>query len=110
MNTFNAQQARELAGPSVEDYVDEATGASANSTYATSPWGKSKFMLTDKGPGKVPVKKTQHDMSNLGYQKVRLKERCKTFPYCNQSPEAIEFYNESKIIKTIKKGDVKIKK
>ena len=24
MNTFNAQQARELAGPSVEDYVDEA--------------------------------------------------------------------------------------
>ena len=94
---------------SEEDYVDEATGASSNATYATSPWGKSKFMLTDKGPGKVPVKTTQPDMSNLGYQKVRVKERCKTFPYCNQSPEAIEFYNEGRVIKKIKKSNLKLK-
>ena len=94
---------------SEEDNVDEATGASANSTYATSPWGKSKFILTDKGPGKVPVKKTQPDMSNLGYQKVRVKERCKTFPYCNQSPEAIEFYNEGRVVKKIKKSNLKLK-
>jgi hypothetical protein len=94
---------------SEEDYVDEATGASANSTYATSPWGKSKFMLTDKGPGKLPVKKTQPDMSNLGNQKVRVKERCKTFPYCNQSPEAIEFYNEGRVVKKIKKSNLKLK-
>lgn len=94
---------------SEEDYVDEATGASSNVTYATSPWGKSKFMLTDKGPGKVPVKTTQPDMSNLGYQKVRVKERCKTFPYCNQSPEAIEFYNEGRVIKKIKKSNLKLK-
>jgi hypothetical protein len=92
-----------------EDDIDEATGASANATYATSPWGKSKFMLTDKGPGKVPVKKTQPDMSNLGYQKVRVKERCKTFPYCNQSPEAIEFYNEGRVVKKIKKSNLKLK-
>ena len=89
--------------------VEEATGASSNAIYATSPWGKSKFMLTDKGPGKVPVKKTQPDMSNLGYQKVRVKEKCKTFPYCNEDPEAIEFYNESRIIKKIKKSDLKLK-
>lgn len=91
---------------SEEDNVDEATGASSNAIYATSPWGKSKFMLTDKGPGKVPVKTTQPDMSNLGYQKVRVKEKCKTFPYCNQSPEAIEFYNENRIIK---KNKLKLK-
>jgi hypothetical protein len=66
-------------------------------------------MLTDKGPGKVPVKKTQPDMSNLGYQKVRVKERCKTFPYCNQSPEAIEFYNEGRVVKKIKKSNLKLK-
>jgi hypothetical protein len=89
-----------------DNSVEEATGASSNATYATSGWGKSKFMLTDKGPGKVPVKKTQPDMTNLGYQKVRVKEKCKTFPYCNQSPEAIEFYSESKIIK---KGNLKLK-
>lgn len=94
---------------SEEDNVDEATGASSNAIYATSPWGKSKFMLTDKGPGKVPVKTTQPDMSNLGYQKVRVKERCKTFPYCNQSPEAIEFYNEGRVIKKIKKSNLKLK-
>lgn len=93
---------------SEEDNVDEATGASSNATYATSPWGKSKFMLTDKGPGKVPVKKTQPDMTNLGYQKVRVKERCKTFPYCNQSPEAIEFYNENRVIKIINKNKLKL--
>lgn len=89
-----------------EEDIDEATGASANATYATSPWGKSEFMLTNKGPGKVPVKKTQPDLSNLGYQKVRVKEKCKTFPYCNQSPEAIEFYSESRIIK---KNKLKLK-
>jgi len=89
-----------------EEDIDEATGASANATYATSPWGKSDFMLTNKGPGKVPVKKTQPDLSNLGYQKVRVKEKCKTFPYCNQSPEAIEFYSESRVIK---KNKLKLK-
>ena len=66
-------------------------------------------MLTDKGPGKVPVKTTQPDMSNLGYQKVRVKEKCKTFPYCNEDPEAIEFYNESRILKKLKKSDLKLK-
>ena len=92
-----------------DNSVEEATGASSNATYATSAWGKSKFMLTDKGPGKVPVKTTQPDMSNLGYQKVRVKEKCKTFPYCNEDPNAIEFYNESRVIKKIKKGNLKLK-
>ena len=92
-----------------DNSVEEATGASSNATYETSAWGKSKFMLTDKGPGKVPVKTTQPDMSNLGYQKVRVKEKCKTFPYCNEDPNAIEFYNESRVIKIIKKGNLKLK-
>jgi hypothetical protein len=59
--------------------------------------------------GKARVKKTQPDNSNLGYTKVRVKEKCKTFPYCNQSPEAIETYSESRIIKTFNKSDLKLK-
>lgn len=90
-----------------EELVDEATGASANATYDTSAWGKSKFMLTDKGPGKVKVKTSQPNNSNLGYTKVKIKEKCKTFPYCNQGAGAIETYTESRVFK---KGDLKNKK
>jgi hypothetical protein len=67
-------------------------------------------MGTKGKKGKVRVKKTQPSLKNLGYQKVRVKEKCKTFPYCDQSPDAIEFYNESRVIKTIKKDKLKIKK
>jgi len=90
-----------------EEIVDEATGASSNATYDTSAWGKSKFMLTDKGPGKVKVKTSQPNNSNLGYTKVKIKEKCKTFPYCDQGAGAIETYSESRVFK---KGDLKNKK
>ena len=90
-----------------DEMVDEATGASANATYDTSAWGKSKFMLTDKGPGKVRVKTEQPNNSNLGYTKVRVKDKCKKFPYCNQGAGAIETYSESRVFK---KSDLKIKK
>jgi hypothetical protein len=71
----------------------------------------SKFMGTAGKKGKAPVKKKQPNdvLKNLGYQKVRVKEKCKRFPYCNQSPEAIEFYNEGRVVKTLKKGNLKIK-
>lgn len=95
-----------IADECICEPMEEATGASANATYATSGWGKSKFMLTDKGPGKVPVKKTQPSLANLGYQKVRVKDECKTYPYCNQGPGALEFYSESRIIK---KNKLKLK-
>jgi hypothetical protein len=85
---------------------------SFNEDYDTPGFAPSKFMGTAGKKGKAPVKKKQPNdvLKNLGYQKVRVKDKCKKFPYCNQSPEAIEFYNESRVIKTIKKNNLKIKK
>jgi len=96
-----------------EDDLDEATTVGGvGGVYDTPGFAASKFMGTAGKKGKAPVKKKQPNdvLKNLGYQKVRVKKKCKKFPYCNQSPEAIEFYNESRVIKTIKKGDLKIKK
>jgi hypothetical protein len=93
-----------------EELVEASSAAVVGGQYATPGFPPSVFMGTAGKKGKARVKKEQPSLDNLGYQKVRVKEKCKTFPYCNQSPEAIEFYNESKIIKTIKKGDLKIKK
>lgn len=95
-----------------EEELDEATTVGGvGGVYDTPGFPASKFMGTAGKKGKAPVKKKQPNdvLKNLGYQKVRVKEKCKKFPYCNQSPEAIEFYNESRIIKTIKKGNLKIK-
>ena len=94
-----------------EEWIDESsTVAGVGGQYATPGFPPSAFMGTAGKKGKARVKKEQPSLDNLGYQKVRVKEKCKTFPYCNQSPEAIEFYSESRVIKTIKKSDLKIKK
>jgi hypothetical protein len=96
-----------------EEELDEATSVGGvGGFYDTPGFPSSEFMGTKGKKGKAPVKKTQPNdiLKNLGYRKVRVKERCKTFPYCNQSPEAIEFYNESRVVKTIKKGKLKIKR
>ena len=95
-----------------EEELDEATTVGGvGGVYDTPGFPASKFMGTAGKKGKAPVKKKQPNdvLKNLGYQKVRVKEKCKTFPYCNQSPEAIEFYNEGRVVKTIKKGNLKIK-
>ena len=92
--------------------LDEATTVGGvGGVYDTPGFAPSKFMGTAGKKGKAPVKKKQPNdvLKNLGYQKVRVKEKCKKFPYCNQSPEAIEFYNEGRVVKTIKKGNLKIK-
>lgn len=92
--------------------LDEATTVGGvGGVYDTPGFPASKFMGTAGKKGKAPVKKKQPNdvLKNLGYQKVRVKEKCKKFPYCNQSPEAIEFYNEGRVVKTIKKGNLKIK-
>jgi hypothetical protein len=94
-----------------EEWIDESsTVAGVGGQSATPGFPPSAFMGTAGKKGKARVKKEQPSLDNLGYQKVRVKEKCKTFPYCNQSPEAIEFYSESRVIKTIKKSDLKIKK
>ena len=94
-----------------EDDLDESTTvAGVGGVYDTPGFTASKFMGTAGKKGKAPVKKKQHSLDYLGYQKVRVKDKCKKFPYCNQGPEAIEFYNESRVLKTVKKSNLKIKK
>ena len=94
-----------------EEELDESTTvASVGGQYVTPGFPPSKFMGTAGKKGKARVKKQQPSLDNLGYQKVRVKPECSKFPYCNQSPEAIEFYSESRVIKTIKKSDLKFKK
>ena len=81
-----------------EDELDEATSfGSVGGVYDTPGFPASEFMGTKGKKGKAPVKKSQKNdvLKNLGYKKVRVKEKCKRFPYCNQSPDAIELYNES---------------
>ena len=92
-----------------EEELDEATSfVSVGGVYDTPGFPASEFMGTKGKKGKAPVKKKQPNgvLKKLGYQKVRVKEKCKKFPYCNQSPDAIEFYNESFVIK---KTNLKLK-
>jgi hypothetical protein len=94
-----------------EEDLEEATSAgSVGGIYDSPGFTASKFMGTAGKKGKAPVKKKQPSLDSLGYQKVRVKDKCSKFPYCDQSPDAIEFYNEGRVIKTIKKGSLKIKK
>ena len=82
-----------------QEIIDEALGMEAIPTYDTPGWGNSEFMLTKpkKGKkGKVRVRKgknyknTYKFGNNEGSTFVKVKDKCKKFPYCSQGPDAIE--------------------
>lgn len=60
-----------------------------NMQYATT-FPASDFFGNKGKEGKVKVKKTQPSKTYPEAKFVKIKEKCKTFPYCNQGPEAIE--------------------
>jgi len=98
-----------------EDDIEEAVSyAGAVGSYDTPGFADSEFMGTGKGSGKKGS--THSKTAYPGGKFVKIKDRCRKFPYCNQSPEAIKLYsenkvfNESRILKTIKKSNLKIKK
>jgi hypothetical protein len=98
-----------------EDDIEEAVSyAGAVGSYDTSGFADSEFMGTGKGSGKKGS--THSKTAYPGGKFVKIKDRCRKFPYCNQSPEAIKLYsenkvfNESRILKTVKKSNLKIKK
>lgn len=93
-----------------EDDIEEAVDyASAVGVYDTPGFADSEFMGTKGKKGKAPVNKgiTHRKTTYPGGKFVKIKDRCRKFPYCNQSPEAITLYSENKIIK---KSNLKIKK
>ena len=102
-----------------EDEIDEAVDyAGAVGAYDTPGFADSEFMGTKGKKGKARVNKgiTHKKTTYPGGKFVKIKDRCRKFPYCNQSPEAITLYSEnknfddSKILKTVKKSNLKIKK
>jgi hypothetical protein len=90
---------KELKG--VEDYsykqpqMDESTDGGAYTTYDTpGGWGNNEFMGTKGKKGNAVQKKGavpktwDYDTGSSTY--VKVKDECKTFPYCNQDANAIE--------------------
>jgi hypothetical protein len=84
-----------------EEEFTEATSSSSSGSYETA-----SFLAKDlKNWG--PSKRTQIP----GGQFVSVKEKCKTFPYCNQGIGALEFSNsKTKAIKNLTKRKPKKKR
>ena len=74
----------------------EATGSSSSGSYETpAAWTKSLDKKDWRGKSKTLFP---------GGQFVQVKQKCKTFPYCNQGDiKALNLTNESKISKIISK-------
>lgn len=93
-----------------EDDIEEAVSyAGAVGAYDTPGFASSEFMGTKGKKGKAPVNKgiTHTKTAYAGGKFVKIKDRCRKFPYCNQSPEAITLYSENKVVR---KKNLKIKK
>jgi len=93
-----------------EDDIEEAVSyAGAVGAYDTPGFAASEFMGTKGKKGKAPVNKgiTHTKTAYAGGKFVKIKDRCRKFPYCNQSPEAITLYSENKVVR---KKNLKIKK
>jgi hypothetical protein len=108
--SFKKKQLKEANVITKQEIIDEALGMEAIPTYDTPGWGNSEFMLTKpkKGKkGKVRVRKgknyknTYKFGNNEGSTFVKVKDKCKKFPYCSQGPDAIE------LTKTIPEGEEK---
>jgi hypothetical protein len=100
-----------------EDELEEASSAGSVGGQYVTP----KFWAKGKGEWRNRVKKTYP-----GGKFVNIKKKCKNYPYCDQgsggpsgSPitltdtsqmEIDGYFNESRVVKTIKKGKLKIKK
>lgn len=112
IRSFKKKQLKESNVTTKQEIIDESLGMEAIPTYDTPGWGNSEFMLTKpkKGKkGKVRVRKgkdyknTYKFGNNEGSTFVKVKDKCKKFPYCSQGPDAIE------LSKTIPEGENKMK-
>ena len=73
------------------DTINEMDSVSVGNMQYDSPAFPASDFFGNKGKeGKAKVKKTQPSKTYPEAKFVKIKEKCKTFPYCNQGPEAIE--------------------
>ena len=71
--------------------INEMDSVSVGNIQYDSPAFPASDFFGNKGKeGKAKVKKTQPSKTYPEAKFVKIKEKCKTFPYCNQGPEAIE--------------------
>lgn len=71
--------------------INEMDSVSVGNMQYDSPAFPASDFFGNKGKeGKAKVKKTQPSKTYPEAKFVKIKEKCKTFPYCNQGPEAIE--------------------
>ena len=74
-----------------EEITEETTAGSVGGQYATPGFASSEFMGTKGKKGKAPVNKgITHKKPTLpGGEFVKIKDKCKKYPYCNQGTDAI---------------------
>lgn len=85
--------ADELINDEVSDEIDDneiyEQGIGSVGAYDTPGFTSSEFMGTKGKSGKAPVK-TSVKPYMKGAKEVKIKDKCKVYPYCNQGPDAIE--------------------
>jgi len=104
---------KQLKGSNVitkQEIIDESLGMSAIPIYdSPAGWGDNEFMGTKGKKGNAVQRKgknyknTYKFGNNEGSTFVKIKDKCKKFPYCSQGPDAIE------LSETIPEGENKMK-
>ena len=99
-------KAKFRAGLNEEEEMEEETGAGSSGAYSQPAiWAKNNKnwrAVSDKNFPKY---------GGPGATYVKVKDKCKKFPYCNQGDiNALEFYEEDKLVESIERVSKKIGK
>ena len=97
---------RGMSKPQNEEELDEVTGSGSAGAYSQPAiWAKNKQNWRAVSDPNFPK------YGGPGAKYVKIKEKCRKFPYCNQgSIDALEFYEEKNLQEAIKKVSKKTKK
>jgi hypothetical protein len=80
-----------------EEEIDEATGSSSSGAYSTP-----KIWAKNKKNWRAVMDKNFPKYGGPGGTYVKIKDKCKKFPYCNQGDiNALDFYEDRDIVESI---------
>lgn len=80
-----------------EEELDETTSSSSSGAYSTP-----RFWAKNKKNWRAVMDKNFPKYGGPGGKYVKVKDKCKTFPYCNQGDiNALEFYEDKDIVESI---------
>tara|TARA_R100000951_G_C2637501_1_gene179784 strand:+ start:53 stop:1252 length:1200 start_codon:yes stop_codon:yes gene_type:complete len=110
MMSFKKKQLKETNVFTKQEIIDESLSMGDIPTYdSPAGWGNNEFMGTKGKKGNAVQRKgknyknTYKFGNNEGSTFVKVKDKCKKFPYCSQGPDAIE------LSKSIPEGEDKMK-